>query len=134
RHVILRGRIGPFITVGPHPGLEPRAHREFRESTEAFHRDVDWALDISAAEFTDVGIHMVPGDLVRRDPEAEFPLRRETVRAVDRQQLPGIVALVADRFDDIPFDSLVYPVPTLNKNFDQLLDEFEQARAAGLAE
>jgi hypothetical protein len=38
--------------------------------------DIEWALDISEAVFSDVDLSYVPGDLVRRGPETQFLIRR----------------------------------------------------------
>ena len=53
RHVQLKGNIGPFITTPPHYSLPAEMVQEFMDAMMAYYRDVDWALDISAAKFSD---------------------------------------------------------------------------------
>jgi hypothetical protein len=62
KHVALKGKIGPLL-ISPlvAPGhAEPGQQEAFDEAKAAHYQSVDWALDISEAEFVDVGIHGVP--------------------------------------------------------------------------
>jgi hypothetical protein len=76
----------------------------------------------------------VPGDLVRRDVETQFLLRRETLAGVDLTEFPVVARIEASRFEITPFDSIVAIVSKRTKNFERFRDGLEQLRKAGLAE
>jgi hypothetical protein len=133
KHVTLKGKIGPILTTPVHRGVPEQIRTAMNAAILAYYKDVDWALDISAAEFSDADFYMVPGDLVRRDPETQFLLRRDVVVPA-KDQLPIGPSIAASRFESTPFDSIVAVVGRRSKNFARDLDEFEQVRKAGLAE
>ncbi len=95
---------------------------------------MDWALDISQAEFSDADFYFVPGHLVRRDPETQFLLRRDVVEKTQGIELPVYAGIAVSRFEMTPFDSLVAVAPRRSKNFAQYLADLEYLRSAGLAE
>ena len=134
KHVTLKGRIGPLMTVPVNYGLEEHVQAAFNAAIEAYYRDVDWALDISAAEFSDADFYMVPGHLVRRDPETQFLLHRDVVHKTQGVELPVYAGIAVSRFELTPFDSLVAIAPRRSKNFAQYLADLEHLRRAGLAE
>ncbi len=82
KHVVLEGRIGSLLWNPPHdwPTLWPAAGIA---ECRAYYTTVDWALDISSAEFTSVPSFRFgpPGHLIRRDPETQPIVTRERARA-----------------------------------------------------
>jgi hypothetical protein len=134
KHVTLKGRIGPLMTIPPNEGMEARLRTAFDAAVEEYYRDVDWALDIAEAEFSSADLYMVPGHLVRRDPRTQFLLRRDVVEKVERAELPGYAGIAISRFETTPFDSLVAIAARRSKNFAQQLADLEYLRRAGLAE
>jgi hypothetical protein len=133
KHVTLRGKIGPVLTTPPASGIPEGTRAAMKAAMIDYYKDVDWALDISAAEFSDADFYMVPGDLVRRDPETQFLLRRDVVTP-DMDSMPLGPRIAASRFESSPFDSIVAVVSRRSKNFARDLEEFERVRKAGLAE
>ena len=134
RHVTLRGRIGSLMFQPP-PFTMDEQPRAFIDTILRYYADVDWAVDISEAEFTgDVNFFFVPGDLVRRDVETQFLLRRETLAGVDLTEFPVVARIEASRFEVTPFDSIVAIASKRTKNFERYRDDLEQLRKAGLAE
>jgi hypothetical protein len=133
-HVTLRGRIGPF-SIYPPDGLWPASTLpEFNATAFANYRNIDWALDISEAEFSSAEFLYVPGELVRRDEETQFLLRREVLKDVDLESLPIHAKIYASRFEVTPFDSMVVAAPKRSKTFREQLENLEYMRSAGLAE
>ncbi|AEV81795.1 hypothetical protein ACWT_0781 [Actinoplanes sp. SE50] len=134
RHVTLRGRVGRWFIMPPNPSLPAEVREAFMIAIQRFYRDVDWALDISAAEFTSAQLHYVPGELVRRDPETQFLLRRHVVEAVDPAELPSFGSIAVSRFETTPLDCIVAAAPKRSSNFAEILDHLQQMRNRGLAE
>jgi hypothetical protein len=136
RHVTLKGRIGPLVTTPVNYALPQETQDALTAAIQAYYRDVDWALDITEAEFDDADFYLVPGDLVRRDPERQFLLRRDTgerARAMGIEP-EGYADIALSRFADTPFDSLVAAAPRKPKDFAEFIGHFQPLRDAGLAE
>jgi len=78
KHVTLRGKIGrlmisPMVSTAM---AKPHEQRAFDEANGAYYESVDWALDISAAEFEEIDIRGVPARLIRRDSESQAVVTR----------------------------------------------------------
>ncbi|WP_284741600.1 hypothetical protein [Amycolatopsis sp. RTGN1] len=134
-HVTFKGRAGAVIASPPVPRpdedlVSPEADRALVEA----YKSVDWALDITQAEFVDVSLDYVPGNLIKRDPETQFLLRREHRAELDNRDVPDGAHRVFSRFDISPFDSMVVVAPKRSKQFRRLMDIFEGLREVGLAE
>lgn len=132
KHVTLKGKIGSILTT-PVKTLSEETTAAMKAAMVAYYQDVDWALDISEAEFSDAGFYMVPGELVRRDPETQFLVRREVVVPV-MDSVPFGLRVAASRFESTPFDSIVVVAPRRSKHFERDLAELRGAREAGLVE
>lgn len=133
RHVTLKGRIGPVMTTPVHYALAADVQAAFNAAIVDYYRNVDWALDITEAQFSDADFYLVPGDLVRRDPHTQFLLRRATVENTSIE-LPHYAQICVSRFETTPFDSLVAIAPRRSKNFSRYIEDLEYLRQAGLAD
>jgi hypothetical protein len=134
RHVTLRGRAGSLMLLGPNPTLPEPAKRALADGIARFYAGVDWALDITEAEFDNADLYYLPGDLVRRDEETQFLLRRDRVAGVDVKELPIFAEIAVRRFEDTPFDSLVAVAPKRHEKFAEMLTAYRVLRERGLAE
>jgi hypothetical protein len=132
--VTLRGRIGQLICMPPNPAMPTEIQDAFRDGIVRAYAGVDWALDISEAQFTGAGLYYVPGDLVRRNPDTQYLIRRSVVAGVDLSDLPLRAQIAASRLESTPFDSLVAVAPTRAKDFAEVKAAFDEMRARGLAE
>lgn len=131
RHVTLRGKItGTVMAIGPHASLPNRP--DHLAGIVQRYKDVDWALDISEALFTDADFYYVPGHLIRRDESTQFLLERERFAGVDRREMPGFASIWASRFDATPFDSLVAIAPKASKRMPEYMADAEWLRDQGL--
>ena len=79
KHVQIKGKIGQmvFSRAVLSTFATPKQQAAFDKANEAFYETVDWALDITEAEFEEVRIHSVPPHLIRRDKETQFIITRE---------------------------------------------------------
>jgi hypothetical protein len=131
RHVTLRGKItGTVMAAGPRDRLPNRP--DLVAGIVRRYKDVDWALDISEAVFTDADFYYVPGELIRRDESSQFLLLRERFADVDWRELPGFASIWASRFDATPFDSLVAIAPKASKRLPEYMADAEWLRNQGL--
>lgn len=85
RRVKLEGRM-PSLMVSPYfdPMLvgTPMQYA-FEEANRQFYSTVDWALDITEAEFPDVELRGIPARLIRADPEISAVVTRAKAEASD---------------------------------------------------
>lgn len=91
-------------------------------------------LNISKANFEEVDLYYVPGNLVRRDEETQLLLHRGRVKGIDAASLPPYAGIAVSRFEACPFDSIVAVAPRHSKDFKQRLSELSELRRLGVAD
>lgn len=134
--VRLRGRLTAlkinveYSMLGDDPDIQAGWNRAMR----AFYAEVDWALDISEAQFTSApSLEAVPGHLVRRDPARQVLVRRKALEGRDTSALPHAVAL--EWFlERSPFDSVVLAGSCGTARRQKDLDGLRRLRDAGIAD
>lgn len=130
--VTLRGKIGSFNLLGPHPSLKKRD--SFVDSMVAKYRLVDWALDISEAEFAEVELTYLPGSLVRTDGETQIVLHRERLSGVEQDAFPDYASVWMRRFALTPFESMVVAAPKRSEHFHGYMRDIKWLVDSGLAD
>jgi len=139
KHVVLRGKIGRlmisrnfFTTPG---GAEQE--RAFDLANAEYYRHVDWALDISQGEFSELDIRSVPGHLIRRNPETQARIKRERLVEADWRKLPfkaGVTQVIFDLFLDRGDPDVTYVAGKREKDFREMVADIELLRKEGIAE
>jgi hypothetical protein len=139
KHITIRGKIGTVMTRWiMNPG-DPNGflNRFYAEANAAYYAGVDWALDISEAEFIEADLQGVPGHLVRRDPATQFLLTREKAlrgawRRLDLSDThwPHSIGM----FLESGLPSRVLVAPKRVSSFPKLLDGLKKLRDAGVLE
>jgi hypothetical protein len=132
--VTLRGPIGPIQTMPANYTLPAQMQAAFREEAVKFYAGIEWALDISHAEFSDADFTYIPGNLVRRDPETQFLVHREAALSAPPSSLPGLAAVVAERAGYSPYDTIVAVAPTRSKDANKYRAELQVLRDRSIAE
>lgn len=139
KHVTLRGKIGrvmvsPAVATGK---ATPTQQRAFDEANAAYYAAVDWALDISEAEFEEGEIQGVPAHLIRRDPATQVVVKREkamqgTWRQLDLSKTHWATSLefLLERGDP----DVVLVAPKRHRKYRDFLDGLMALRDAGVAE
>lgn len=142
RHVTLRGKVGKIkINTAAHfVDRSAEVQRPFDLARSRFYEGVDWALDISGAEFKEFDMHGVPARLVRRDPATQVVVTRErALQSGWRERLSAANThwpFVIDMFLQAgePDIVLVAPKGKRKRDFTHLLDGLAELRQAGVAE
>ncbi|MFK0294757.1 hypothetical protein ACIQU6_30395 [Streptomyces sp. NPDC090442] len=134
RHVTLSGRIPQLMVRDAHSALPPKVQEAFRDGAERFYAAVDWALDVTAAKFSDAELSGIPGHLVRRDPETQFVLHRDRAEAAAPQGFSARARSYLAKARTSPYPTIVVVAPTRSKYFKDMLKDLESLRAAGIAE
>ena len=111
--------------------------RAFEEANAAFYASVDWALDISEAEFQELSFRGIPGRLVRRDRETQIVVSRQKAMGgewrkldLDKTYWQVALELMLERGDE----DVVLVAPKRAKDFKHLLRGLQLLRDAGVAE
>lgn len=141
KHVTLRGKIGRImITHAADPTrlfLTSAQRQAFDEANAAYYKNVDWALDISQAEFQECSIRGVPARLIRRDPETQAVVTRQKAlegrwRELDLEKTWWHISIqfMLERGDP----DVVLVAPKRHRQFKDLLEGVKLLRQAGVAE
>lgn len=126
--------LGPLY---PTTGESKEAVQAINDASEEFYQGVDWAIDISRAQFSDCDLRGIPGQLVRRDPETQVVVQKRNLvgRPWDSLDLAGTHWATALEWQlaDGP-EAKVLVAPKRAKNFRELLTGLELLRKAGIAD
>jgi hypothetical protein len=140
KHVSIKGRCDKLMIHGANDsGMFGRELTQYWALCDEFYETVDWALDISEAEFNDFCIRTrgVPTHLVRRDPETQAVIRRD--KAIDgKWRNLGVSSLTQIFFkeflrDELPSFILVAP-KRHKQDFKEVIEDIRRLRDAGIAE
>jgi hypothetical protein len=143
KHVVLRGKLGDIKICRSVPwasapaGYLPRKQEAMDRANAEYYKSVDWALDISQAEFTSGEVEGIPPELVRRDPATQFVLRAKAIkdgrwREVD---LSGTYwSPLLDAYAKEGMGDVVLIAPKAASDFKALLKGLMALREAGVLE
>lgn len=138
KHVSLSGPISSLkINRFLAPGGDARQD-EWDSDARQFYQSVDWALDISQADFQSMpSFEAIPGSLIRRDEDTQILLTRRGLRDANWQSFPfgnssAGVAIEWSLQDSI-FDDVVVAAPKKSKKFKEDLAALQMLRHEGLA-
>lgn len=140
KHVRLRGKVGDvMVSDKVNPALAtPGQQRTFDVENAEYYSRVDWALDISEAEFTGApDFRGVPARLVRRDSATQVVVTREkamkgTWRTLDLSRTYWPTAL--EFLLEFGNRDVVLVAPKRHRKFSDLVDGLRLLRDAGVAE
>jgi hypothetical protein len=139
KHVTLKGKIDRLMLSDVFSPNYPTS--QFQQVVAKAHADyyaaVDWALDISEAEFKELDCRGVPSRLVRRDPETQIMVTRERVLASGDAVTAGgdfwqgmlNLFLQMESYSDA-----VFVAPKRSRRFKELQTGLRLLREAGVAE
>lgn len=146
KHVTVRGRVGNLKISDYIPGVAgsaESAHKlnlRFQAANAEYYNNVDWALDISQAEFEECEIKGVPGQLIHRDPDTQVLIRRSKVLELEGELsrldlskthwMTSLKSILTDRHHV----DRVLVAPKRSKKFKDLLEGLNLLRRAGIAE
>ncbi len=137
KHVVLRGRFGRLMFTEWSPGSDEEERAPFKRADEAYYEHVDWALDVSEAEFYSFDFRYVPGHLVRRDPDTQVLIWRDTLFRHDWNRLDFPVSgydIALKLFAESKLPSVVLVAGKRHPKFKLLLEQLKQLRDLGIAE
>lgn len=136
KHARFRGRCGKFMLNFE---ISEDLKKPFRKANEKFYSTVDWALDISEAEFVEFEARGVPADLIRRDPETQVVVRLNKVIATQHiwRKLDlrcNAIPFGLDNMIQFGFKDTVFVAPKRGKTFAEQLEGLRILQKEGIAE
>ena len=140
KHVTLKGKIGDIMLCDfpPLNVFDEEEQEAVRCENREYYAGIDWALDISQAEFTDCDIRGVPSDLIRRDPETQMILRREKAERIDWSKLPlkrgRLFQIIADNMFDFGYDDTLLIAAKRARDFTELMHDLKVLKEEGWVE
>ncbi|WIX98643.1 hypothetical protein QRX60_31840 [Amycolatopsis mongoliensis] len=134
RRVLLRGEVGDWIVNDMRRELPDVEYQAFLDAAKKFYASGEWVLDISEAEFGSAALFSLPGDLVRRNPETQFLVRKECLVDVDLSSFSRVMRLRLKRVGRSIFDSAVLVVGHGSDRFNEDLAEHRKLVDLGVAE
>jgi hypothetical protein len=127
--------ISPLVAPG---SVTPEQQRAFDAANAEYYAAVDWALDIREAEFEgECDLRRVPAHLVRRDPETQVVIRRESAMRREWRDLDlskTYWASAIEGFLQTGDSDIVFVAGKRDRKFRDLLDGLKKLRDAGVAE
>jgi hypothetical protein len=135
--VVLRGRVGRLMFSNEaSPSLGEGTREAFRNANASFYGDVEWALDIREAEVKELDIRGIPARLIRRDPETQVVIERETAlhgawRRIDLEATDWRTAI--ELFLERGEPDLVLVAAKLDRRYSQMVKALKRLRDAGVA-
>lgn len=141
-HVVLRGTLdrvlltSQFALILKKPEERAAIQQAFDQANAEFYKNVDWALDVSQGEFKDLTLRGLPAELVRRDPETQFVVRRKNLLDGRWRSLPidkgtqYVLQVLLDRGDE----SEIFVANKRDREFKKELKQLQFLRAEGIAD
>lgn len=139
-HVTLTGSVSHIkFNSSLDAGSTPEDQQQWSEANSAYYSGVDWALDISKARFTSViDLEAFPGSLIRRDPDTQVLVRRDTLLNEDWQSVnfgnTVYDMLISSFVHESSLSDMVLMAARGNRRFKEQMAVLEEMRSRGLAE
>jgi hypothetical protein len=136
KHVILKGKIGRIMITTDWPNEDDKTlYSSFLEANDAFYKKIDWALDISNAEFEEFEVKGIPGHLIKIDHETQGILLKERLLNIDIDKLGlkrKIFKYAIEDLLDSRYDDWLIVAPKKSRNFDDLYHDLNILKNANL--
>jgi hypothetical protein len=145
--VAFKGKFDNWILKSNHAGIiidyETLSNDEcveLNKYADAEYKKIEWALDISEAEFKDCDLHpCIPAHLVKRNKETQILIKYEKAIAVEKKNNLSLNNFRAQSFYDYAIGSsksdMIFVAPVRNpKKFKEYVEAFKVLRGEGIAE
>jgi hypothetical protein len=141
RHVVIRGNITGSVAFTPGPGWPLAPNRRATDdpyviANDRYYAGVDWALDISEANFTSVTIWSgIPSRLVRLDPATQVVVKRSALLDDRWRDLElGAWRLALEDFLVAGFEDQILVACKRGRYYEREMDAIRCLRSTGLVD
>lgn len=138
--VKFKGRSGRWLVHGTFLGMgsTDTSMARYQDLCTKFYSTVDWAVDISEAEFEafDLRTGGIPASLIIRDPETQVIVRRERVmnRNWEKLNFDSFTSLKLNLFLESGAQDTVLIAPKRMRGVSKMVSDFRKLQAEGFAE
>jgi len=136
--VVLKGNIGQLMinnTVSSNYS-DDEVHA-FKKENEKYYSEVNWALDISEANFIECDIRGIPSELIKRDADTQKVVTRKKADKIkfDELDLNRRYFLIAiQNMLEFGYDDTVLIAPKQATDFQELLSDLQKLEELGITE
>lgn len=138
KHIYFRGEVGKiFISNEIESSRADTIKESFASLNTKYYETVDWALDISRANFSDLEIWGIPSRLIIYDYKSQRIITREKAAAIKWD----ILDLKSDKFKsavekmlNADYEDIVLVAPRSGDDFEDLLHDLDLLTDAGYTE
>jgi hypothetical protein len=138
KHVYIRGNVGSiYISNEVDPSKPTAVKKNFSIINTRYYETVDWALDISRANFTGIEIWGVPSRLIVYDYKSQRVITAENAKKIDWGALAlksGKFKLILDKMIEAGYEDVVLVAPRAADDFEDLLHDLDLLTDAGYTE
>jgi hypothetical protein len=138
KHVFISGNVGSFyISNDIGSSASDAIRKSFSTANAKYYESVDWALDISRANFTEVEIWGIPSNLIIYDYKSQRLITKENVKKINWEKLSmkgNKFRLFLDKMLKEGYDDIVLIAPRLSNDFEDLLHDLDALTDAGYTE
>ncbi len=136
KHVKLSGKIAAVEIRGKLGVMDDSFDEIWDEANTRFYESVDWALDISEAEYASLSISGVPSQLVRRDHDTTAVVTKEKAIEGDWRKLAynsGLFSIVMSSLVREGYDDTLLIACPGSSRFKDQMEDLDMLREAGIA-
>ena len=138
RRVVLSGKVSGIKINNVREPSGSRNQPLWNNANKEFYQTVDWALDISKAEFQgSISLEAIPGSLIRRDEETQVLVKRSQLEQGNWRSLDfghSAYNVCIDWFlSDSPYEDVVLVAAKRGKKLKEELQVLAMLRREGIA-
>jgi len=135
RHVVIKGKCGRFLFNRQICHDDDRRNAEFIADNDELYRNLDWALDITDADFSAFEIRAsIPPRLIRRNPDSHFIMSRAVALSNEwkNYEPSGAFQIGVSMFLESGADEELFVAARRSKHFEAELNFLRRLKSAEL--
>lgn|SRR5690554_1319486 len=134
--VKLIGKFNKMMLINEYNTPNKNVKDQYTLANKAFYKQIDWAIDISKADFVELNLRGIPSDLVIRNEEFQAIIRKKNIPS-DWKKLKfssPVTKVVLDNIFYFNFDDYIFMACRRHPNFKGILNDIELLRKNGIAD
>lgn len=136
--VVLKGKIGQIMIKNKVSSMYDDDEADaFLKENKDYYSKIDWALDISDAEFIECDIRDIPSELIKRDPKTQKVVYRKKVEGINLKKIKlnrRYFLIAIQNMLEFGYDDTVLVAPKQAKDFSELLEDLQLLDELGITD
>lgn len=138
KHVYVSGNVGSlYISNEIDSPTSDSIRKSFSSANTKYYESVDWALDISRANFKEIEIWGIPSKLIIYDYKSQRVITKENAKKINWEKLSmksDKFRLFLEKMLKEGYEDIILVAPRLSKDFEDLLYDLDVLTDAGYTE